>query len=139
VCSFVHKTTLDLELRDLVDHVICRCRKHRQLACLEGGFVACFPLDVSMDHSSTVAITTDGKHLTCGGFSLGETVHFGRPEFIADCFDSLSLSPKGRNSGTVFVGMTHSGSPSLCNILEDSTDEFYMASSGEGSSSLPVS
>jgi hypothetical protein len=35
--------------------------------------------------------------------------------------------------------MTCSGSPSLHPILEDSTDEFYMSSSKEGSSSLPVS
>jgi hypothetical protein len=51
----------------------------------------------------------------------------------------MSVSPKVSNSGVVFMGATHSGLPSLCTILEDSTDEFYMASSGEESSGLPVS
>jgi hypothetical protein len=85
-----------------------------------------------------LAITTDGKHLTCGGFSLGETVCFGSLDFIADYFSSLNLSPKGSDSGTIFMGMVHSGSPSLHTILEDSADEFYSTSSGEGSSGFPI-
>jgi hypothetical protein len=48
-------------------------------------------------------------------------------------------SPPGGDSGASFVGMTHSGLPSLQAMIEDSTDEFYMASSGGGSSSLLVS
>jgi hypothetical protein len=48
-----------------------------------------------MVHSSTLVVTTDGEHLTCGGFSPGETVRFGNLEFIIDFFDNLSLSPKG--------------------------------------------
>jgi hypothetical protein len=92
-----------------------------------------------MVHSSTLTITTDGEHLTCGGFSLGKTVHSGSLEFIVDCFGNLSFSPKGSDSSTVFLGMVHSGSPSLGTILEGSKDEFYMASSREGSSSLPDS
>jgi hypothetical protein len=39
-----------------------------------------------MVHSSTLTITTDSERLTCGGFSLGETIHFGSLEFIANCF-----------------------------------------------------
>jgi hypothetical protein len=126
-------------MRDLVDPVICRCRKHRQLACQEEAFVACFPLNVLMVHSSMLAITTDGEHLTCGGFSIGETVCFGNLEFITNCFGSRSLPLKGNDSGTVFVGTACSGSPSWHAILEDSTDEFYTASSREGSSSFPIS
>jgi hypothetical protein len=35
--------------------------------------------------SSAITITFDGEHLTCGGFSIGETIHLGnfknRPPF----------------------------------------------------------
>jgi hypothetical protein len=90
-------------------------------------------------HSSVLPIATDNECLTGGGFSLDKTVCFGSPEFIVDCFGSLSLSPKGSNSGPILVGSTHSGSLSLRPMIEDSTKEFYMASSGEGGSGLPSS
>jgi hypothetical protein len=61
-----------------------------------------------MVHSSTIAISTDGEYLTCSGFSLGETVHFGSLEFIADYFGGLNLSPRKNNSSTGFMGSTHS-------------------------------
>jgi hypothetical protein len=77
-----------------------------------------FPLDVPMVHLSTLAIATDGEHLTCGGFSLSEIVRFGSLEFITDYFGSLSISPKGSDSRAVFMGMTRSGSPSLRIILK---------------------
>jgi hypothetical protein len=64
-----------------------------------------------MVHSSKLTVTAEGEHLTYSGFSLGETVHFGSLEFITDYFNCLSHSPKGSNSGTIFVGLTHSGSP----------------------------
>jgi hypothetical protein len=105
----------------------------------EGEFVAYFPLDIPMVHSSMLVIATDGEHLTCGGFSLSETVCFGSLEFITDCFGSLSLFSKGSNSGAIFVGSTRSGSPSPWAMIEDFTKEFYMASSGEGGSNLPLS
>jgi hypothetical protein len=44
--------------------------------------------------SSSLAATANGGRLTCGGFSLSETVHFGRLEFIMDYFGNLSLSPR---------------------------------------------
>jgi hypothetical protein len=64
-----------------------------------------------MVHSSSLIIGTDGERLTCGGFSLGETIHFESIKFIADYFDCLSLSPKGSDSCTIFMGTTRSGSP----------------------------
>jgi hypothetical protein len=76
-------------------------------------------------------------NIWCGGFSLGKTIHLGRFEFIVDYFGSLSLSPKRSNSGTTFIGSTHSGSPSPRRaMIDDSTEEFHTTSSGEGGSSL---
>jgi hypothetical protein len=97
----VHETTSELEMHNLDHSVICWCKNHRQLARQEGGFVACFPLDILMVHSSTLIVATDGESLACGGFSLNETIHFGSPEFIVYCFDGLSLSPKGSDSGAI--------------------------------------
>jgi hypothetical protein len=92
-----------------------------------------------MVHSSALAVSNDVERLTCAGFSLGETICFGSLEFIINCFSGLSLSPKGSDPGTVFMGTTCNGSPSLRTTIKDSTEEFYMTSSGEGSSDLLVS
>jgi hypothetical protein len=70
-----------------------------------------------MLHSSAIAITTGGKHLTCSGFTPSEIIHFGSLEFIADCFSSLSLSLKGNGSGAIVEGTAHSRSPPLHAIL----------------------
>jgi hypothetical protein len=79
--------------------------------------------------SSTLAFSVDGEHLTCGGFSLGKTIHLGSFEFIADYFGCLSLSPKS-DSGTAFMGLTYSRPPSSQRaMIEDSAEEFHMASS----------
>jgi hypothetical protein len=99
-----------------------------------------FPLDVSMVPSSMLIVTADGEHLTCGGFSLGETVLLGSFEFIADYFGGLGLSPRRNNSYTTFMGSTHCGSPSpRWAMMEDSTEEFHMMSSGDGGFGLPSS
>jgi hypothetical protein len=118
---------------DLVDPVFCRCKKYRQLPCKKGGFSVCFPLDVLMVHSSTLAISTDAEHLTCGGFSLGETIRFGSLQFITNCFGGLSLSPRRNDLGAPLMGLTHSGQPSpLWAMIDDSTEEFYIVSSRDG-------
>jgi hypothetical protein len=97
-----------------------------------------FSLDVPMVFSSALTFSADGERLTCNGFSLGETVHLGSFEFLADYFGGLSLFPRRSDSCTAFVGSTRSGPPSLRRaIKEDSTEEFLTASSGGGGSSLP--
>jgi hypothetical protein len=93
-----------------------------------------------MVHSSTLVVATDRERLTCSRFSLVETIRFGSLKFIADYFSRLSLSPRGGgDSGTIFVGMIRSGSPSLQAMINYSPDEFYPTSSRAGSSSLSVS
>jgi hypothetical protein len=91
-----------------------------------------------MVHSPKLAIVTDGKYQTNISFTLGKTIHFGSLEFIADHLYNMSLSPEGNDSGVVFVGMTHSGSPSLHTILEDSVDEVDITSSGGRSFDFPI-
>jgi hypothetical protein len=42
--------------------------------------------------SSTLTFSTDGEHLTCGGFFLTESVQLGSIEFIVDDLSGMSLS-----------------------------------------------
>jgi hypothetical protein len=90
-----------------------------------------------MVHSSTLTVATNGESLTCGGFSLGETICFGSHEFIVNCFGSLSFSPGGGGGSVpLFVGMTRSESLSPQAMIEDFLDKFYMPSSGGGGGAL---
>jgi hypothetical protein len=59
--------------------------------------------------SSSIIITADGEHLTCGGFSLDEIVSLGNFKFITDHFGGLSLSPRRGDEGAAFMGSTHGG------------------------------
>jgi hypothetical protein len=79
----------------------------------KGDLQRIFPLDVLMVPSSAIAITADGERLSCGGFSLGETIRLGNFEFIADYFGGLSLSPKRGDSGTAFIDSNRSGVSTL--------------------------
>jgi hypothetical protein len=96
------------------------------------------PLDVPMVPSSSIAITADGKRLACGGFSPNEPVCLRNFEFITDYLGGLSLSPRRGNEDAIIVGSTRSGAstPQRATI-EDSTEEFLTASSGEGSFDHP--
>jgi hypothetical protein len=97
-----------------------------------------FPLDVLMVPSSTIAIKANGERLTCGGFSLSETIHLGNFEVIVDYFGSLNLSPTRGDQGATFMGSTHSRvSTPRWAMMEASTEESLRVLSGEGSFSLP--
>jgi hypothetical protein len=88
--------------------------------------------------SFVITVAADGEQLTCGGFSLSETVRLGNFEFIADYFDGLSLSPRRGDAGTAFMGSTQSGAPTpRWAMIEDSVEEFLMVSSREGSFGHP--
>jgi hypothetical protein len=44
-----------------------------------------------MVHSSTLAVTADSKHQTCGGFTLNKSIRLRSLELIVDRFGSLSF------------------------------------------------
>jgi hypothetical protein len=97
-----------------------------------------FPLDILMVPSSAITVTTTDERLACGGFSLGETVCLGNFEFITDYFGGLRLFPRRGDEGTTFMGLTLSvSSTSLWAMIEDSVEDFYTASGGEGRFGLP--
>jgi hypothetical protein len=88
--------------------------------------------------SCSIIIVADGERLTCDEFSLGEIIHLGNFEFITDYFGGLSLSPRRGDEGTTFVGSTRRGASTPRRAtIEDSTEEFVMTSSGEGSFGQP--
>jgi hypothetical protein len=101
------------------------------------GFAACFPLNVSKVYSLKLTFVASGNNLTGVGLDPGETIRFGSLEFTADHFDNLSLSPEGNDSGVVFIGMVHNGSPSTETIHEESSDEGDMALGRGGNSGPP--
>jgi hypothetical protein len=120
---------------DLDHPVLADAKKHRYLACHEGDLQHAFPLDVPMVASSAFIITANSERLRCGVFSIHETIHLGNFEFIVDYFSGLSLYPRRGNAGASFMGSAHSeASTPRWAMVEDSDEEYLMASSGEGSS-----
>jgi hypothetical protein len=89
-------------------------------------------LDVSMVYSPKLSFVANGNNLTGGGLAASETICFGSLEFIVDTLSRLSLSFEESDSGAIFVGMVHSGSPSLDTTLEVSSGEGSAISSAGG-------
>jgi hypothetical protein len=88
--------------------------------------------------SSAITVIADNERLTCGGFSLSETVRLRNFEFIADYFGGLSLSPRRGDSDATFMSSTRNGTPSPQRaMIEDFSEKFLMASSREGGFVLP--
>jgi hypothetical protein len=138
MCFIVSKTSSELEHVFLITLYLASERNTDSWHARKGGFHRTFPLDVQMVPSSVLTISTDDKRSVCGGFCLGETAHLGSFEFTTDYFGGLSLSLRRSNSRVAFIGSTHSGSPSPWQALtEDTIEEFYTTSSGEGGSDLP--
>jgi hypothetical protein len=82
--------------------------------------------------SSKLSFVANGNNSNGVVLTPGETIHFGSLDFTANCLGRLSLSPKERDSDTIFIGMVHSGSPSLLTTLEDSYNEDGATSSTGG-------
>jgi hypothetical protein len=88
--------------------------------------------------SFAITVAADDEHLTCGGFSLGDTVRLGNIEFIADYFGGLSLNTRRGDIGTAFMGSTHSGaSTPWRTMIEDSTNEVLTTSRGKEAFVIP--
>jgi hypothetical protein len=104
----------------------------------KGDLHCSFPLNILIVPSLAPIITVDGECLSCGGFSHGETIHFGSLESNTDCFDGLSLSPMGDGSDAIIIGSAHGGllSP-LRAMTGDFAEDFDTALNGEGRIDLP--
>jgi hypothetical protein len=90
-----------------------------------------------MVYSPKLTFIDNGNNQTKVELAPSKTICFGSLEFTTDCFGHLSLSPKGNDLGTAFIGMVHSGSPSLHTILEESSDKGNAASGNGGSYGFP--
>jgi hypothetical protein len=139
MCFVAHKTILELECVILITLYLASAKHTDSWHARKGDLQRAFPQDIPMVPSSMITITTDGECLTCGGFSLDETIHLGSFEFIAYYFSGSSLSPRRGDSGDAFMGSTRSWKPSpWWAMIKDSTEEFLMASSGEGAPPSPL-
>jgi hypothetical protein len=136
VCFIVRKTTSELE-HVILTTMFMLVKNINRWCARKGCLQHAFPLNVSMVLSSALIVTYESQRLMCGGFSLSETIFLMSFKFIADYFSGLSLSPRRGNSSAAFIGSTHSGTPSLMwAMIENSTEEFLTASSGEGGFAL---
>jgi hypothetical protein len=86
VCLVLRKTTLELELMIFTTLYLIGPKNTNTWHGRKWDLQRAFPLDVSMVPSSVLIITANGECLTCGGFSLGETIRHGSFEFITDYF-----------------------------------------------------
>jgi hypothetical protein len=86
-----------------------------------------------MVYSPKLTFIANHNNSTGIGLTRSKTICFDILEFTNVRFDHRSPS-KGVDSSSIFIGMMHSGSPSLHTILEESSDEGGTAS-GEGGSS----
>jgi hypothetical protein len=98
--------------RDLDHPVLVGVKNIDSWHTRNGDLQRAFPLDVLMVPSSALIVATDGECLSCGDFSLGETICFGSLEFITDRFSGLSLFPMGDGSDTIIMGSARGGPPS---------------------------
>jgi hypothetical protein len=103
----------------------------------KGDLQRTFPLDVPMVPSPKLFFLANSSNPTDVGLALSKTIHFNSLEFTADHLGHISLSPKERDSGTLFIGMVHNRSLSLHTALGDSSDEYDTASGAVGSSRSP--
>jgi hypothetical protein len=90
-----------------------------------------------MIHSPKLTFVANMNNRTCVGFAPSKAKCLGSLQFTTDCFGNPSLSPKGNDSGVIFMGMVHNRSPSLHTILEESSDEGHTTLGRGGISGFP--
>jgi hypothetical protein len=84
--------------------------------------------------SQKLSFVANDNNPTNIGLTLGSTIYFGSLEFTTD---RLSLSPVEGDSSAIFIGMVHSGMPSLHTTLEETSDKDDATSGTGGSSESP--
>jgi hypothetical protein len=90
-----------------------------------------------MVYSPKFTFIANGNNPAGIGLAPSKMIYFGSLEFTANRFGNLSLSPEGEDSGAIFIGIVHSGSPSLHTVLEESSDESDAALGRGGSLGFP--
>jgi hypothetical protein len=85
-----------------------------------------------------LTITTSDIYMFGTELTQDEVIRFKGLKFIANPSDDQGLLLEGNDSGTVFMGMARSESPSLHAILEELPNEDDSTSSDGESSSFPI-
>jgi hypothetical protein len=134
VCFIICKITLELEHTILATLYLAGAKNTYSWRAKKGDLQCAFPLEVLIVYSLKLSFVANTNNPTSIGLTPGETIWFGSLEFTVDRLACLSLSPEEGDSGTIFVGMVHSGLLSLHTTLDDSSNEGD-ATSGVGGSS----
>jgi hypothetical protein len=136
VCFIVCRTTSELE-RVILTTLYLAGTKTLTVGAPGRGFAACFSSGRSDGYFTKTLFVANDNNPTGIGLALGETICFGSLEFTTDRLGRLSLSPEDGDLGAIFIGMVHSGSPSLHTALKDSSNECG-ATSGAGGAPDPL-
>jgi hypothetical protein len=118
-----------------LDHPILAGAENTDSWCVrKGDLQRAILLDVLMVPSQKLSFVANDNNPTNIGLTLGSIIYFGSLEFTTD---RLSLSPVEGDSSAIFIGMVHSGMPSLHTTLEETSDKDDATSGTGGSSESP--
>jgi hypothetical protein len=118
-----------------LDHPILAGAENTDSWCVrKGDLQRAILLDVLMVPSQKLSFVANDNNPTNIGLTLGSIIYFGSLEFTTD---RMSLSPVEGDSSAIFIGMVHSGMPSLHTTLEETSDKDDATSGTGGSSESP--
>jgi hypothetical protein len=115
-------------MRDLEHPISCQYRNIDNWCAGKGDLQHAFPLNILMVPTLKLSFIANNNNPTSIDLAPGSAIHFASLEFITDHLGRLSLSPQEWDSSTLFIGMVHSGSPTLRTALEESFDKDDIAS-----------